>query len=345
MLRGLTERGKVVVASVVSLLLHLLMAGLASLLLAFRGQPELSPKLPVPEEIELTIVRPTPSPTPPIRFVETPKDRASERPPKNPVFESDADSLAASEQPAKGDLPVPSQEGLDLPGITLDDRQLALAQEAATAAAQAALESAPPPLAPAPMPTPALRKTESDRQPQATPPPDALALLDPASRSPRHPTPTPTPEPTPQKNPIPPQPTPHKQQDASPPSYQPDKRTNKIVGSVDSRGRSSVDSVATPLGRYRKALSDAIGSRWYFYTTSRMDLISLGTVRLRFFVKADGSVEDIEILSNTSNASFGTFTLQAVLEAEIPPIPPDIAQTLENNRLEVEYTFTVYGGR
>lgn len=345
----LTERSKVALASLVSVLLHCLAAGLAGMLLAFRGEPE-THSLPsqTPEELELTIMEPLPAPAPPTRFVEIPADRVSEHPPEKPLFESDADSVAASKRSASGNLPLPSQEGVNLPGMHFNDQQLTLSRETNSKAERAPQESPPQAAELAPMPTPAPRKIEAESRAEPTPPPDALALLDPTSRMRTSlATPKPNPTPTPQRDAMPSLPSPPQNvpDSASPPGYQPERRTTKIEGSVDSRGRSSVDSVATPLGRYRKALSEAIGSRWYYYTTSRIDLISLGAARLRFYVKADGSVEDIEIISNTSNASFGTFTLQAILEAEIPPIPPDIVQTLENNRLEVEYTFTVYGGR
>lgn len=334
MLKRLTDRGRVVLAALVSLLLHLLGVAAASLLLAMRWETSSPELLPEPEEVELTIVPAPVATPPPVRFIETPADRVSDRPPEKPVFESDADSLAASEAAALGDQPVPSQEGILLPGLQLKDQQLALGREpAASAAASSAA------------PTPVPRSRQEERRPEPTPPPEALALLDPSMRKPSPEVPTPEPRNTPDRDSLPPQPETAQREPASSSAYRPEQRPTKIEGSVDSRGRTSLDSVATPLGRYRKALSDAIGSRWYYYTTSRMDLISLGTARLRFYVKSDGTVEDIEIVSNTSNSCFGTFTLQAVLEAEIPPIPPDIAQTLENNRLEVEYTFTVYGGR
>ena len=55
-----------------------------------------------------------------------------------------------------------------------------------------------------------------------------------------------------------------------------------------------------------------------------------------------GHVEDIKILSNSANGAFGDFSVQSITEAELPPLPPDLAPKLENGRLEVEYTFTIY---
>ena len=40
---------------------------------------------------------------------------------------------------------------------------------------------------------------------------------------------------------------------------------------------SALNAVGTPQGRYKKLLEDAIGSRWYYYTAAKIDLISIGT--------------------------------------------------------------------
>ena len=59
------------------------------------------------------------------------------------------------------------------------------------------------------------------------------------------------------------------------------------------RGPSSVNAVGTPLGRYQKAVSDAIGSRWYYYMTEKRDLISIGTTaNLQAEVDAQGRVQE-----------------------------------------------------
>ena len=74
-----------------------------------------------------------------------------------------------------------------------------------------------------------------------------------------------------------------------------------------------------------------------------MDLITLGTVRLKFYVTSNGRVEDIKLLSNTSTESFATYTIKSIMEAKIPPLPKDVVPLLENGRLEItEWSFTIY---
>ena len=113
-------------------------------------------------------------------FMETPDSKKVAEPPKDAVFESNENSRAASEQPATGDLPLPSQQGKDRPNIDLDTHKYSLANPGAAPQPSAAPQETPQPSA---MPTP-----------QATAPPDSLAML----RS----TPTPTPELRPSSKPL-----------------------------------------------------------------------------------------------------------------------------------------------
>jgi hypothetical protein len=102
-----------------------------------------------------------------------------------------------------------------------------------------------------------------------------------------------------------------------------------------------VDAVGTPLGKYKKALSDAIGSRWYYYVSDQISILAVGTLTIRFTVLQSGKVVGLQVLRNSSNESFASVSIRAILEADIPPIPPDVAQHLENNAIEVDYTFSI----
>lgn len=74
------------------------------------------------QEIEVTILPPEPEPTNvqlltmdqiqnPSTFIDSLGLNASEKAPENPVFESDVNMVAASELPATGSVPLPSQQG------------------------------------------------------------------------------------------------------------------------------------------------------------------------------------------------------------------------------------------
>ena len=88
-------------------------------------------------------------------------------------------------------------------------------------------------------------------------------------------------------------------------------------------------------------LSDAIGSRWYYYVTEQLGLLNVGTVEVRFLVRENGNVERVQVLRNSSNESFAACTVRAIMEADIPPIPKELVPMLEGSRIEIEYSFTI----
>ena len=272
-----------------------------------------SPSLPVSEKpVELTIVDlSTPPPIAPKNsaFMETDESKQSPDQPKEKTFESNANSMAASQLPATGGIPLPSQQGKDRPSVDLETHQYSLANEGAQPRPSVAPQESPQP-SEAPQPTPI---SEAEQ----------LAML----RS------TPTPAVRPSAVPTPEQPR---------SSYRAQKQQTRLSGSITNRGASSVNALGTPLGRYQKILYDSVGSRWYYYVAKQGDLVSIGTLRLVFSVDRSGRVTNLKIVENTSNESFANVCLQSVLEMQLPPIPEDVASSLPPEGLDEEMSFTMY---
>src|SRR3984893_6115231 len=272
-----------------------------------------SPSLPVSEKpVELTLVDlPTPPQIAPKNsaFRETDESKQSAQPPKEKTFESNANSMAASQLPAAGGIPLPSQQGKDRPSVDLETHQYSLANEGAQPRPSVAPQESPQP-SEAPQPTPI---SEAEQ----------FAML----RS------TPTPAVRPSAVPTPEQPR---------SSYRAQKEQTRLSGSITNRGASSVNALGTPLGRYQKILYDSVGSRWYYYVAKQGDLVSIGTLRLVFSVDRSGRVTNLKIVENTSNESFANVCLQSVLAMQLPPIPEDVASSLPPEGLDEEMSFTMY---
>ena len=339
------QHRRVALALAASLLIHLLiLLVVAGYLLFVKPAVKRQPPAPKPPEpVELTIVPPPPEPPKPKQreFIDSAQGQLSEKAPENAAFESDRNMVAGSELPPESDAPVPTLHGDTSPGITLQAQNLSLGpskQPAPFSKAAPARQAQPPSQA---QPTPA-EETKPSPTPQPTPRPEdsELALLDPARPKPQPQKPEPQ---KPQEQVRKPE-EPSRPSAPSTPGFQPQRSVTRLTGGISSRGRASVNAVATPLGRYNKMLSDAIGSRWYYYVNDIIDFVNVGTVQLRFVVRADGRVENIRVLSNTSNQSLAICSTRAIVEAEIPPIPAEVARTLAGNKLEVDYSFTI-GGR
>jgi outer membrane biosynthesis protein TonB len=304
------EVRKIAWALLAALLLHLLVG---SFLAAFNGW--FSPSSPLEEDrpMELNIVEmPPPEPKVEVKrnpmFHETDPAKETVEQPKEKTFESNANSQAASELPAAGSLPIPSQLGVDRPTADLETHQATLAQPGA---------APQPTIRPQEKPTPSVAPTAA---PTPTPA-DQLAMLLRAT-----PTPAVQPSATPQEVRS---------------NYQPMKQQKRMTGAISNHGAASVNAVGTPLGRYQKMLYDAVGSRWYSYM-QQSDLASIGTAHVVFSVDRSGRVRNLKVVQNTSNESFANVCLRSVLEVRLPPIPEDVAAALPSEGLEEEMSFTMY---
>jgi outer membrane biosynthesis protein TonB len=301
------EAHKIVWALLVAVALHLVIGlGIALSSGLFSSPIQVEEDKP----IELTMVDlSTPAPTVPKNpmFKETDESKASIEKPKDQTFESNANSIAASELPATGEVPLPSTQGKDRPTADFETQHSSLAIDGAQPQPSAAPQESPSPSA-VPTPTPAV---------------DQLAMLTS--------TPTPSVRPTASIEPQRPKSV-----------YQPMKEQTRLSGSITNRGAPRVNAVGTPLGRYQKILYDAIGSRWYYYVEKQRDLVSIGTAHLVFSVDRSGRVRNLKIINNSSNESFANVCLQSVMEIQMPPIPDDVADTLPSEGLDEEMTFTMY---
>ena len=289
--------------------------------------------------------------TPRPQYIRTLDEQKADHAPEDPKLISDKDTLAAAELAATGDKPLPTQEGREIPTYDFDTRPYRPGKQAEDAA------SAAPP---APSTPDQPQKTPDNKKPAPHPkllhPPkpaptpksagELAALAPDASPTPEPPTPNGTPD----ESSAPPRPSqvaavnpsvnsrglPH------PPGYQPQTIKSKVSGNISNHGMAAPDALGTPLGRYQKAVEDAIGMLWYQFTEERMDVLAAGEVKLHFFIDRAGRVQSLTVSSGKANGALADISIQAVNEAPLPPIPPDIVQTLDGGRLEYDFGFGVY---
>jgi outer membrane biosynthesis protein TonB len=270
---------------------------LAFLLAAFGGV--FSPSLPTPEKpAELTLVDLSPTSSKNSAFIETDESKAPE--PKDKTFESNANSIGASELDPTGTMPLPSQDGKDRP--LMDFKTNPYSVETKGAQPQQSTAQPQQKQMPAPQEAPI---TAAEQFALLTQKPAAAAERSTSASQPQS-------------------------------AYRRMKERSRISGNITSRGISAVNALGTPLGRYQKIVADSIGSRWYVFVDQQRDLVTIGTLRLRFDIDRSGKVKNLKITENSSNEAFANVCVQSVLEAHLPPIPEDVANTLPPEGLEVD---------
>jgi TonB family protein len=353
----MSDRKKIIYAIVGSLILHVI------IILGSSKVITLWPEAPVPvqkvdEPPQMTMLD-TPPPAPEEQkqerqYLRTNDDQKTDQKPADSMFESDKDTAAASEQPAKGEAPLPTQEGKDTPDdLGFKNEQYSLADQGQAFSTDPGRQAQAQPQ----QKEEQEKETKPDETPTPTPEPTSTPTPEPTSTPTPEPTPTPSATPTPEivpsdeelamLQPTPtPLPTPSRKQQTLPQrqsapmtAYRQEQRITRMQGNINNRGRSSIAALGTPQGRFEKAVQDAVGSRWYYYVRARGDLINIGTVQIRFYVRADGKVEDVKVLRNSSNETLASTSLQSIIEANIPPMPEDLAPMYSGDRMEFTMSF------
>src|SRR6266700_7936190 len=272
----------------------------AFLLAAFSGV--FAPTVPFEEKpAELTLLDLSPASLVPKNsaFIETDESKKAPEP-KDKTFESNANSIGASELAAAGEMPLPSQTGKDRPLMDFESNPYSLDSKGAQAQQKPASQQKAAQPAAQPEPITAAEQFALLTQKSAS-------ALDAAAAS-----------------------------SQAQSAYRRQKERTHVAGNITNRGISSVNALGTPLGRYQKIVADSIGSRWYTYVEQKRDLINIGTLRLGFVVDRSGRVKNLKVTQNSSNEAFASVCVQSVLEAHLPPIPEDVAQSLPPEGLEVE---------
>src|SRR6266516_4667088 len=281
-------------ALLAAIVIHL---AVAFLLAAFSGV--FSPAVPMQEQpAELTFVDLSPT-SKNSAFIETDESKKAPEP-KEKTFESNANSVGASELAATGELPLPSQDGKDRPLMDFETNPHSL--ETKGAQPQQSNAAPQPKQMTAPQPAP---MTAAEQFALLTQKPTAASEASTAASQAQS-------------------------------AYRRMKERSRISGNITSRGISAVNALGTPLGRYQKIVADSIGSRWYVFVEQERDLITIGTLRLRFNIDRSGQVKGLKITENSSNEAFANVCVKSVLEAHLPPIPEEVANTLPPEGLEVD---------
>lgn len=229
-------------------------------------------------------------------------------PPPPPV------SIARAEPVTPLEAMMRERDDSDAARLTLDRLPLEVRKaEAATETTLPEPNPSPPTPSPVQEPPPALEM----RAPQTDSIPRAVPVPDPVTRT------------------------------AGPPdadSFSPFTRTSKVSGTLSNRGQAAVNAAETPVGRYMRQVTSAVEKKWHSLRRINADAVTYGSLKLRFYVLPDGRVNPPTLLTNPreADARMVDFTLRAIMEAEIPPIPQDLLPLLEGRRLEVEYDVLIY---
>ena len=123
------------------------------------------------------------------------------------------------------------------------------------------------------------------------------------------------------------------------PGFRGNQHKTAIVGSISRSGRSALDVEDSPLGRYEASLSRAVELEWQRNCVRYRDYITPGFLTARFMVDPNGKVRPtIQCTGQTGEVQRG-FTLNAIHNAAIPPMPADLRKDYTKEPLELIFRF------
>lgn len=124
------------------------------------------------------------------------------------------------------------------------------------------------------------------------------------------------------------------------PAFSGNQSKTAIRGSISRTGRSALDVADTPMGRYQAKISRAVELEWQRNCVRRRDFIVPGYLTARFFLNAKGRVTSVEFIGDIEGGAIQKgFTLDAIRDAAIPPMPPAVKQEMEGDSLELIFNF------
>lgn len=122
--------------------------------------------------------------------------------------------------------------------------------------------------------------------------------------------------------------------------FQTEAAKTRIRGSINRRGESSLDVDDTVIGRYRAKVYRAIETEWQLQCLQYRNHILPGSLALRFFVDKDANVLNPRYTYEFEASGIQRgFTLNAVRQARIPPMPKEVVEELEGKPMECEVGF------
>jgi hypothetical protein len=124
------------------------------------------------------------------------------------------------------------------------------------------------------------------------------------------------------------------------PAFSGNQTKTAIRGSISRTGRSALDVVDTPMGRYQAQISRAVELEFQRNCVKRRDFIVPGYITVQFFIDAKGRVTSLSLLGEIEGGEVQKgFTIDSIREAPIPVMPSEIKKEMKGDSLELIYNF------
>lgn len=124
--------------------------------------------------------------------------------------------------------------------------------------------------------------------------------------------------------------------------FSPEEMQSTTNGTLTNLGQNAVDAEGTAVGKYKSQVRQIIAKKWHQYRVENAAAVSWGILKLKCRVDSRGKVHDLRIVENKANTMLADFSLRAILDAKLPPMPKEVAEELGERGLQLNYDIIIY---
>src|ERR1700680_1119045 len=106
--------------------------------------------------------------------------------------------------------------------------------------------------------------------------------------------------------------------------------------------QSALPSAKPATKAYLLKAMNKIGPYWYQGVVKYGKNLSIGTVHLGFRINPDGRIENLKVLSNTSNQLLADISRHAIEATKLPPIPQKALAEQGHHWIEMDLPFSLF---
>ena len=126
------------------------------------------------------------------------------------------------------------------------------------------------------------------------------------------------------------------------PAFQVHSPKKRNLGKLSNLGQAAMNVQETEFGHYKKKVDLAIQKSWHKERSAHADLVKYGSLKVRFWVDRDGRIVDIRMLRNDADPVVVDFSISGILRAKIPPVPNELIEKTQDGKMEFEYEIIIY---
>lgn len=116
----------------------------------------------------------------------------------------------------------------------------------------------------------------------------------------------------------------------------------RLAGKLSNIGAPALDVSETALGHYKKKVDQAVQKSWHRARIARGDFAKYGSLKVRFWVERSGRIVELKVLRNDADPVMLDFSISGIRDASLPPVPGELIDKTQDGRMEFDYEIIIY---